>query len=237
MEEVVWGRWAITGTNASFTARSWPCCCHCLLLSWFNSEIDGEPKSKRGGCRAQEGRLISVDFRDSQKVSTCSSCRKIACTVTECWSWKELILVQTKRLRSDGKDLRDYQVPFSHFPEESPTWKPKTQVNFSTSHGYQRWEWGPKPTHVLFPPLPSQGSGSPLWLYVRISWSKCKMPRAHPQRSTAGRYLPGNIRWIPDVTLVLPDESLWRWEPGGCIWNKYPAQVWASPWHRKYKEV
>lgn len=189
MEEVVWGRWAITGTNASFTAGNGPCCCHCLLLSWFNSKIYGKPMSKRGGCRGQECRLISVDFRDSQKVSIYSPCRKLAGTVTECWYWKGLILlVQTKRLRSNEKDLRDNQVPFSHFPEGNPTWKPKTQMRFSTSHGYQRWESGPKPTHVRFSPSPFQGSGSPLRPYVGISRSKCKCSGLIPKiSSTAER--------------------------------------------------
>lgn len=55
IEETVWGRWAIMGTNASFTAGSRPWCRHHLLLSWFNAEADGEPTGKRSMCGGWKG--------------------------------------------------------------------------------------------------------------------------------------------------------------------------------------
>lgn len=102
-----------------------------LLESQWGKEVDVE-----------NGRVswTSVDLRDSPKVSS-SSHHKISWKVLECWSWNGLVYFDsTKRLRSDGKDLRDHQVPFSPFPEESPARKPKMKVRFSTPHRYQRWE-------------------------------------------------------------------------------------------------
>lgn len=55
IEETAWGRWAITRTNASFTAGSRPWCRHHLLLSWFNAETDGEPTGKRSTCGGWKG--------------------------------------------------------------------------------------------------------------------------------------------------------------------------------------
>ena len=173
MEEVVWGRWAITGTNASFTAGSRPCCCHCLLLSLINSEIDGEPMSKRSTYRGQDDRLSSIDFKDSQKVSSCSSCHKIACTITECWSWKGIyFLFQNQEAEKWWKGPQRLSSSILPFSGRKSNLKAKDASEGLSTTWLWRWESGPKPTHVLFSPSFPQSSDSPLWLHMRISWTK-----------------------------------------------------------------
>lgn len=117
---------------------------------------------------------VGVDFRDSPKVSLCSSHHNLSCTVTRCWSWKGLVFWFRPRgwgvMERTSETNKSHSLIFQRKVQLKA--KDASEVLSITGAGGESLT-GPKSPRVPFPPLPNSAPSGHCFsslLHGRRSW-------------------------------------------------------------------